>query len=82
MTRTQESSRGLGGIGTMLLQSEICPACGKAHESRLVRYLPSIGHSTTPAPVATSLSTPSARGRKAAPLSATWPFPRVTEETP
>ncbi len=31
MTRATESGAYLGGIGTMLTQSDVCPACGRVH---------------------------------------------------
>lgn len=34
MTRANESGAYLGGISTMLIQSDVCPACGKEHTAR------------------------------------------------
>ena len=39
MSRTTESGAYLGGIGTMLTQSEVCPACGRVHTGRRFGFL-------------------------------------------
>ena len=39
MTRAAESGAYLGGIGTMLTQSEVCPSCGRVHAGRRFGFL-------------------------------------------
>jgi hypothetical protein len=39
MTRANESGAYLGGISTMLIQSDVCAACGKVHASRRLGIL-------------------------------------------
>jgi hypothetical protein len=38
MARTAGSGAYLGGIGTMLMQTDVCTACGRVHEDRLFRF--------------------------------------------
>jgi hypothetical protein len=38
MARTAASGAYLSGIGTMLMQTDVCPACGRVHEDRLFRF--------------------------------------------
>ena len=38
MARTAASGAYLSGIGTMLTQTNVCPACGRVHEDRLFRF--------------------------------------------
>ena len=38
MARTAASGAYLSGIGTMLTQTDVCPACGRVHEDRLFRF--------------------------------------------
>jgi hypothetical protein len=38
MARTAGSGAYLSGIGTMLTQTDVCPACGRVHEDRLFRF--------------------------------------------
>jgi len=41
MARTSESGAYLGGISTMLMQVDVCPACGRVHnDSRIASLLP------------------------------------------
>lgn len=37
MTRATEGGAYLSGIATMLAQTDVCPACGRVHETRLFR---------------------------------------------
>ncbi len=39
MSRTAESGAYLGGISTMLTQSEVCPSCGRVHTGRRFGFL-------------------------------------------
>ncbi len=90
MTRKNPESRKLGGIGTMLIQSEVCPACGKVHESRLLRYLPSgirdpslATDAAVPAArsdVASAITSP--RVRRGASHGIPWTIPVYSEEQP
>ncbi|MCI4358245.1 MAG: hypothetical protein L3J95_00210 [Thermoplasmata archaeon] len=89
MTQPSESGKPVGGIGTMLMQSDVCPACGKVHNSRLVRYLPSVGQLMgTPtayptSPVSTeSARSPRVRGRKPSNMPLFWPMPQSSEGYP
>ena len=77
----------VGGIGTMLMQSDICPACGKVHDSRLVRYLPAGGQflaspgsvsTNEPVGMATARS-PRTRSRKPSSMPLSWPMPQSSE---
>jgi hypothetical protein len=89
MARAEQKGGSLGGIGTMLLQSEVCPACGKAHGSRLTRYLPAVGRAPsedrlpveTPILVSTKVGQPASRPRRSS-LSIPWPMPKQSEEYP
>jgi len=41
MARSSESGAYLGGISTMLMQTDTCPACGQVHtDSRLASLIP------------------------------------------
>jgi hypothetical protein len=80
----------LGGIGTMLTQSNICPTCGRIHETGLMKY---VGRAVAGYPSPMSTVDPSPIGyapigesmtyngpRRARPISAPWPMPPVAEE--
>ena len=90
MTQPSESGEPVGGIGTMLMQSDVCPACGKVHGSRLVRYLPSVElFAGTPSLVPTKGAlaitqgrSTRVRGRKPSSLPLFWPMPKVSEGYP
>jgi hypothetical protein len=86
MTQPSESGKPVGGIGTMLMQSDVCPACGKVHNSRLVRYLPSAGQLlgtpsaySTNSPSAGIARSPRVRGRKPSNMPLFWPMPQSSE---
>lgn len=92
MARTERKGAHLGGIGTMLIQSDICPSCGRVHESRLVRYfagmrpenLPTSPLAAPPTSVSGALPTVGARpgARKPNQLNVPWPMPSGSEGYP
>ncbi|HEV2519166.1 MAG TPA: hypothetical protein VGX00_00895 [Thermoplasmata archaeon] len=90
MTQPSESGTPVGGIGTMLMQSDVCPACGKVHGSRMVRYLPTVeqfGGAPTLAPTAGAIasarsSSARVRGRKPSGMPVLWPMPQASEGYP
>ncbi len=90
MSEYGDAGKPVGGIGTMLMQSDVCPACGKIHDSRLVRYLPAVGKligastSGSQSMRATQPVTRMTRGRNRKPssLPLAWPLPPTSETYP
>jgi hypothetical protein len=90
MSDEGDAGKPVGGIGTMLMQSDVCPACGKIHDSRLVRYLPAVGKffgASTSGSQSLPATHPAARtargrGRKPSSLPLSWPLPPTSETYP
>lgn len=90
MTHEARKSAYLGGIGTMLTQSNICPTCGRIHETGLMKFvgggLPGRpAFRTEPeaspagyAPIGEFAAVPASR--KARSMAAPWPMPSIVEE--
>lgn len=74
----------LGGIGTMVAQTEICPGCGVAHESSLARYLTAHSDEASRAPARSArLGNPrSPIARRVVQVPTPWPMPSFLEERP
>jgi hypothetical protein len=90
MTAKARTSATLGGIGTMLTQSDICPTCGRIHETGLMRY---VGQAVAAYPYPASLPKSSPVGyapirapvlldlpRRARTVAALLPMPPAVEE--
>jgi hypothetical protein len=90
MTALAKKPTTLGGIGTMLTQSDICPTCGRIHETGLMRY---VGRAVAGYPTPTVLPTSTPVGyspirdsvpfevpRRARAIAAPWPMPPIVEE--
>ncbi|MCI4349333.1 MAG: hypothetical protein L3J93_03835 [Thermoplasmata archaeon] len=94
--KSDERDSSLGGIGTMLTQWEVCPACGRIHADGTVEYF--AGEHTQvagaweglpassvdfPDPLSVTLSH-GTRGssRRARSASIPWPMPPMLERYP
>jgi len=90
MTAPTRKNQTLGGIGTMLTQSDICPTCGRIHETGLMRY---VGRAiaTYPTPTVLPPSTPVGYTpirdvvaydipRRTRSLATSWPMPPAVED--
>ena len=91
MTNEARKSAYLGGIGTMLTQSNICPTCGRIHETGLMKFVGGAapgrvayrsGSDASPigyAPIGEPSIVANPR-RVRSNLAAPWPMPPIAEE--